>query len=173
MSVLTLILQIVLKLSGSAATCGKEQLTEYLSKHELFENINIFTWNEISQFESGLSQEAAGEETQRQTSGAQGEKLPLVRSYYQFNTASCPKLRSEVWSGNLKYCAGRPRGNRLCRTFSFFSRRETSSLAASDYPFSKGLSLQVRWGSFHFRPIFGVSLAVYSQRLLQYSREAK
>ncbi|CAL6109669.1 Hypothetical_protein [Hexamita inflata] len=43
----------------------------------------------------------------------------LVRSYYQFNTASYSKLRSEVWSGNLKYRAGRLRGNRLCRTFSF------------------------------------------------------
>ena len=49
---------------------------EYESKHEFFDNINIFTRNEISQFESGLSQEAAGEETQRKTSGAQGEKLP-------------------------------------------------------------------------------------------------
>ena len=43
MSVLTVILQIVLKLSGSAATCGIEQLTEYVSKPELFENIDIFT----------------------------------------------------------------------------------------------------------------------------------
>ena len=45
----------------------------------------------------------------------------LVRSYYQFNTASCSKLRSEVWSGNLKYCAGRLHGNRLCRTFFLFA----------------------------------------------------
>ncbi|CAL6110218.1 Hypothetical_protein [Hexamita inflata] len=43
----------------------------------------------------------------------------LVRSYYQLNTASYSKLRSEVWSGNLEYRAGRLRGNRLCRTFSF------------------------------------------------------
>ncbi|CAL6081994.1 Hypothetical_protein [Hexamita inflata] len=56
----------------------------------------------------------------RRHSGRPGnaEEL-LVRSYYQFNTASYSKLRSEVWSGNLKYRAGRLRGNRLCRTFSF------------------------------------------------------
>ncbi|CAL6081596.1 Hypothetical_protein [Hexamita inflata] len=29
----------------------------------------------------------------------------LVRSYYQFNTASYSKLRSEVWSGNLQSTA--------------------------------------------------------------------
>ena len=52
----------------------------------------------------------------------------LVRSYYQFNTASCSKLRSEVWSGNLKYCAGRLHGNRLCRTFFFFCKAETCQL---------------------------------------------
>ena len=103
----------------NTSKCAKEQSTMFTSVCEDTENIVDFTRNEISQFESGLNQEAAGEETRSQTSGAQGEKLPLVRSYYQFNTASCPKLRSEVWSGNLKYCAGRPRGNRLCRTFSF------------------------------------------------------
>ena len=54
----------------------------------------------------------------RADGGPAGREL-LVRSYYQFNTASCSKLRSEVWSGNLKYCAGRLHGNRLCRTFSF------------------------------------------------------
>ncbi|CAL6081560.1 Hypothetical_protein [Hexamita inflata] len=54
----------------------------------------------------------------------------LVRSYYQFNTASYSKLRSEVWSGNLKYRAGRLRGNRLCRTFSF-SRCQSSSCFVS------------------------------------------
>ncbi|CAL6072004.1 Hypothetical_protein [Hexamita inflata] len=59
-------------------------------------------------------------EAWRRHSGRPGiaEEL-LVRSYYQFNTASYSKLRSEVWSGNLKYRAGRLRGNRLCRTFSF------------------------------------------------------
>ncbi|CAL6113159.1 Hypothetical_protein [Hexamita inflata] len=59
-------------------------------------------------------------QSSRRHSGRPGnaEEL-LVRSYYQFNTASYSKLRSEVWSGNLKYRAGRLRGNRLCRTFSF------------------------------------------------------
>ncbi|CAL6081574.1 Hypothetical_protein [Hexamita inflata] len=59
-------------------------------------------------------------QSSRRHSGRPGnaEEL-LVRSYYQFNIASYSKLRSEVWSGNLKYRAGRLRGNRLCRTFSF------------------------------------------------------
>ena len=56
----------------------------------------------------------------------------LVRSYYQFNTASCSKLRSEVWSGNLKYCAGRLHGNRLCRTFFFFCKVEIYLLGWKD-----------------------------------------
>ena len=68
----------------------------------------------------------------------------LVRSYYQFNTASCSKLRSEVWSGNLKYCAGRLHGNRLCRTFSF-------SAGLSD--FHAGPAASVAYSA----PLFGKS----------------
>ena len=35
-----------------------------------------------------------------------GRRGLLVRSYYQRHTASCSKLRSEVWSGRLQYHAG-------------------------------------------------------------------
>ncbi|CAL6108637.1 Hypothetical_protein [Hexamita inflata] len=35
------------------------------------------------------------------------------------NSKKCQRHTREVWSGNLKYRAGRLRGNRLCRTFSF------------------------------------------------------
>lgn len=55
----------------------------------------------------------------------------LVRSYYRGGTVSCSKLRSEARSGGLQYCAGRPRGNRPCRTLCFL-RHASAELSTAE-----------------------------------------
>ncbi|CAL6081598.1 Hypothetical_protein [Hexamita inflata] len=61
---------------------------------------------------------------QRQTTTRRGTRDAwkcrelLVRSYYQFNTASYSKLRSEVWSGNSSTALG-DYGEPVVPTFSF------------------------------------------------------